>query len=335
MGCDSCDEVNGEVGARCQVQWTIDVLSLLLATAGIMATAPVPPFSLLWDAPSGCPRVDQVRSQIERLLPSSPVEKQPTLEVKAAVIAGEDGQWHLRMQTRRGDQQGERELTSESCMALAESAAVIVGLMLNPMSGPEPPAPKPPILPAASPSASAPVTAKPLPVPRAIRFVVGVEGTLERGPLPRMDCAFGVLVGMRGSDWRAEGATRFRLPERQMSGANGQAGGDFWLLSTAIRGCWMLGQGHVRGGPCGQADAGAMRGRSFGVNIPDQSWTPWLAVGLGPMVTMNLTARWALRATGQASLALLRPRFEIDGVGLVHQPSRVSFEGGLGAEALF
>jgi hypothetical protein len=290
----------------------------------------MPPFSLSWDAPAECPGGDQVRGQIERLLPTA-ATAQPPLEVQAVVTAIDGGGWRLRMQTRRGDQQGERELTSESCAALAESAAVIVGLMLNPMTLlPAAPAPIEP--PAA---ASVPSAATTLAAPRFSRFVLGVEGSLERGPLPRADGAVGILVGMRGSAWRVDWVTRFRWPEREMAGTAGTAGGDFWLLSAALRGCWVIGAGRVRGGPCGQVDAGALRGRSFGVRAPNRAWAPWLAVGAGPQISLSLTARWALRATGQASLALLRPRFEIDGVGLVHQPKVVALEAGLGAEVYF
>jgi hypothetical protein len=90
---------------------------------------------LTWVAPDGCPDLDWVTSEIERLL-GRPLASVKEPRTKAAATVTEQGprKWRLRLVTLQNNKAGERELQAEQCRPLARAAALILALSVDPQA---------------------------------------------------------------------------------------------------------------------------------------------------------------------------------------------------------
>jgi hypothetical protein len=88
---------------------------------------------LAWTAPEGCPDEGWVRREIERLI-GRPLaaDESPAIVAVAQVRERKEGGWLLRLRTRHGSARGLRELKARTCESLAEAAALILALSIDP-----------------------------------------------------------------------------------------------------------------------------------------------------------------------------------------------------------
>lgn len=112
-----------------------------IAAAGLVALvarAEVP-LTLTWSAPTGCPKREAVVAEVERLLaartkPSSPV-------TASASITRGAGDYHLRIVVETPSGGRQRLLAAPTCAELADAAALILAIAINPSAVTEQPAP--------------------------------------------------------------------------------------------------------------------------------------------------------------------------------------------------
>lgn len=230
---------------------------------------------IVWEAPPRCPGPAVVRASLARLLRAS--EGRPSYRAEARIVEGETD-FTLRLTVTVGEAGGERTLRGPSCDALAEAAATIVALavdpdgvarlpvapavsvaplVLQPLSPPPASAaPTPPSVPAPPPPAAQPE-------PSTSRATAGPLIALELGLLPTTMPVFGVAGSARRGPlafllWGAAGtAQRVVAP----SGAGAE-------VSAAV-----IGAGACRGvlglpvGPCFALSAARVAGGGFGAGI--------------------------------------------------------------------
>ncbi|MCA9656216.1 MAG: hypothetical protein KC501_40300, partial [Myxococcales bacterium] len=87
-------------------------------------------YALQWSAPAGCPDAAAVEARIAALTAGRP-EGEGTLEVEGTVSAFEGG-FSLRLTTSLRGRTGTRELSARACDDLADSAALVVAVTLDP-----------------------------------------------------------------------------------------------------------------------------------------------------------------------------------------------------------
>jgi hypothetical protein len=91
---------------------------------------------LTWTAPSTCPTETEIETAVLKnaATQSSEAKGRPPLFARGVVTErtehGAKSAFHVLLQTERGGVRGEREITAESCAALAEATAVVLSLAL-------------------------------------------------------------------------------------------------------------------------------------------------------------------------------------------------------------
>src|SRR5450631_3764004 len=93
------------------------VVAVLTCSFGEPAAAAESPLTLLWDAPAGCPSVDDVRASVEKRLGGS-LEGEP-LEAQAVVTRRGETSWQVVLSTQQAGASGQRTLEGRSCAAVA------------------------------------------------------------------------------------------------------------------------------------------------------------------------------------------------------------------------
>jgi hypothetical protein len=104
----------------------------LLAGELALAASTAPPVDLVWVAPRQCPDHDTVIRDISNILGNpSPERVGKPFSVRAEVWRGEDTRWHVTL-TSQGTRAEPRSLAADSCEAVADAAALIVALLVDP-----------------------------------------------------------------------------------------------------------------------------------------------------------------------------------------------------------
>jgi hypothetical protein len=317
-------------------RWAL--VSAVLAM-GRPALAAVP---LQWEAPPSCPAATQVQAWVDAL-----VAPQAQGSAKGEVTQTASG-FALTLVVTTAQGRTERVLEAPACESLAQAAAVVVAVVVDPLEAqarssvarPSPtavpaPARSRPAAPAASRSSfEASLDAGP-PVDRAGRrrpraVTLGVEAGVGTGLLPQPHATVHAWGGLA---WRrlavhVTATHRFgQLAER--------AGGGGAMISATTGGAEL---GPVmRRGPwtlrlLASLEAGAMvaEGRDLMRTLTPVS--PWLGVGLRPGVAWSPAPWVALSANVTLSGSLLQPQFEIEGGPLIHRTSLLGARIGLAVE---
>ncbi|MEM6991389.1 MAG: hypothetical protein AAF721_12850 [Myxococcota bacterium] len=293
------------------------------------APAEPPGFELQWTAPATCPSQAEVDRRIESNLRTSTASD---VDVYAeADVSETDGEFRLALRFR--DVSGERVVTSRDCRELADAAAFIVSIAIDPTLTPAPPQPEPPPEPEPEPE---PVVAPAPPVPpprpaapvatpgepdpnlRRGQLVVRIDGGPSLGALPALGGSLGVAIGGQLGRARVEAVGRFHFPQEQALAAVPDAGARFMVGVAAQRGCAVPAVSRVEFPLCAGIELGSIRATGFGVDAPQTEHRLWGAIALSPSIVVRFgsVALW-----GGVDVAPLwvRPRFEIRGGGTVHR----------------
>jgi hypothetical protein len=285
------------------------------------ARAPVPlPIDLRWDAPAGCPELATVRAGIARGLPDVPTGIAPML-VAVVVRALDADHWQAALELRGADWTATRTLKGASCAAVADAAGLVIGLALTSELGAQPVvvAPPPP------PAPEAPTLSTPL---VALAFVS------DDGALPAATSGGALALGWRFTRSRAELRASLFSSRTGSVAAFPDTGGRLSLASLAARACG-LGGWTLSLGPCAGAGVDRLHGTGTGpITTADAtSYAPFLSLGFQGEWRMS---RWvAATLAVDGAIPLVRARFSVENVGLVHEAAPVSLRGAAGLEVRF
>ena len=239
---------------------------------------------LHWSAPEGCPDRETVQRRVIALAG-------PAVGVEAdASILQTGGRMRLELHVKRsGNLVGERILEGDSCVELAESAAVILAMSgtTTAFDAPKPVAPPPPP-PSPRPAAPPP----PVPIapgsgpdssPRRGWFRITPVGALDVGTLPEPAIGGGlalaawlgrgVAVGITGAVWAANQGT--------LAGASPAQGATFGLITGDASGCYSMMRGTFELSPCALLEVASVSATGFGVSHIRTGNAKWVSVGFG------------------------------------------------------
>ncbi|MBX3275127.1 MAG: hypothetical protein KF729_32985, partial [Sandaracinaceae bacterium] len=85
-----------------------------------------------WDVPDGCPPASAVHAEVARLL-GGQLPDDVALEA-GAVASSRRGRWRLRLTTLMAGVAGERVIEGDACAPLADAAALVLALMIDPLA---------------------------------------------------------------------------------------------------------------------------------------------------------------------------------------------------------
>ncbi|MBI5545895.1 MAG: hypothetical protein HY901_18555 [Deltaproteobacteria bacterium] len=277
------------------------LLGILLALTGLpssgaLAQAPAR-FSLEWVAPAGCPDREAVLAEAELLLTST-VEGHPRLPLVAqGSVERENGLWQLELAIGADPGSGRRVLRDESCLRLAQAAALSLALALEVAAM----APAAPVETAAAPPpAPAPADSPRTPPRFLVRALVGGDFGTLRAPSPGPGLALGVFLGRT----RIEAVGNYWL-------AQDEGGAEDQLISGGVHVCTALAEAPELGA-CVGLDGGRLQGRGFDSRTDAQARTihaAWMAAIAGAAIGWELVSWFALRAELDIGVTLVSPAF--------------------------
>lgn len=314
-----------------------------LACAWLAAGAarPSEPIELEWSAPDGCPTRQDVLSRAAALLGQTGSEQRI---IARGRIRAAEGEFELELETVTSDGTGRRRLRAGQCGELAQPAALLLALAVDPaVTAPEPAPSEPtseptPIAPAPAPAAP-PTPAAPGPRPvdearesgLAARLALGLAGDVGALPAP--------APGIAGSLGAALGPTtleaRLTVLLEQRAEIGGGRGGAFALASAGLSACHDVATTPVVLAPCLGVEAGRLSGAGFGVREPGSGSALWVAGLAGLRGVQTLANGLGVWVGAELVIPVLRPEFVLENVGVVHRPARAGGRAAIGAEVRF
>jgi hypothetical protein len=195
---------------------------------------------------------------------------------------------------------------------VAEAAAMIVGMALDPLEAAE----------RVAPSTTAPARrgeGKPM------RVAIGAraKGDIGSLPAPSLGASVAVAAIVRRLELELEAAAW--MPRIEERGPVEGSGGSIALYAGGFRGCWdaLAGSTGLRAGPCLAAELGFASGRGINIRNPETSRTLWGAALLGASVRQIGESGLSWGASLEIGLPFRRATYEIEGYGDVFRASPV------------
>lgn len=316
-----------------------------------------------WDAPSeACPSEAEVVGELERLL-GGPVAEQGDrrLSAIARVRREADGVWDLRLWTVTSDATRQRSMVGEDCAVLAEAAALLAAMAIDPSvleragasdaaveqaeqarevdAEPEPepePQPEPEPEPQPVPEPPAPIAA---PEPSGRQFMVGVrvQSGISYGDLPGVGPILRVALALSWDHARLELEGHYGFDRTARLDGTPERGADLSAAFGVVRGCGVLRHrpSHLEFPICGGFEGGAALGVGVGLDEVRRDAIPWLAIDLAPGLVWAPIRNLAIGLTVEPWIALVRRRFEIANAGVIWRPLPVGVRVLAGIEARF
>jgi hypothetical protein len=308
--------------------------------------------ALDWDAPAACPDGTSVRTRALAMLEKSSTKAQAAqaegrIETRAA-------QHRLTLRIEVDGQIAERKLEADDCEVLAETAAWLIALAIDP-SVPPPPA-KPAKSPAVTPSAPE-KEAQPAPKPKdqsppseeakpaTQQPAETSESAVARGPALQDLAAHALggvwVAGLAGPmasvggrlSLRVRGVdVGLRVNHRIVRGksVSSETAVEFSSTELALFACRGFGD-RVRAGPCLGLAGQQLRGAGRRVDEALETSLFWLGLDLGGALHVRLWRGLELLVLSGINLPLTaRPVFQVTGVGSVGEVNLVSVFANLG-----
>jgi len=342
-------------------RWALLVLSLLAGGGAARAAQPAP-VALSWEAPDGCPTVDTVLGNVERILaepgrPHAPVGA----AAKVTVTAGDP--WQATLILESGGTRTERRFQAESCDAAAAAAALILALAIEDRAAAE--ALAPPSFRGAAAAAELPADAdvpplrapdgptladRPPPSPaapgvhRRAQLLWTANGVVDWGTLPNSPS--GGVEGSLGSRWSA-GRWRLRalagaafFPTRELSwvAGVGYVYGDFWLMNIAGRACLGVTAARFEIGPCLGGELAVMHASSSENNPWEMATAThlWFSALGSAVASLRVTRSVTVSVRADAAVPTSRGTFGTSRTdSLVYQVPALAFRSAIGIEHSF
>lgn len=323
------------------------------APASAQAQQASPALALAWSAPAGCPDLADVTARVSRLVDLAHAPDGGAVHARGRIVRTHRGRFRLSLALGARRPSHHRTLVGDACDAVADGAALILALAVDPSAvarrrdaeappatpaeapGPSPPAlPAPPVvdLPATVPVPTVPVP-RATPAAAATRWMLRAGGALDVGALPAVSGGPSLALTVAHGLLRVELGAAWVAPRQGLAAAG--KGGDIDLAFGSLA---VGAEARTRwidvGGLAG-VEIGVLRAQGFGVTTPASASPPWVAVTLLGTLRRRLGARWNVVATVGAALPLLRPRFVLDGIGAVQQPAALGLRAHAGVEFAF
>jgi hypothetical protein len=253
------------------------------------------------------------------------------LNVRAGGPAGYELDAALTLQERAGaNDTTHRHLEARTCDALADAAALVVALAVDPRAATAPssaqdavPEPHPRDAPRPAPQGE-PVpprdtpTATPAPKPRRpappLEVWTGAAAGVGAFALPSVTATVELRAELARGRLRAGVTTSLWTPA-EGSTTDPRYGGRFLLWNATPHACFAPGRGRVDVPLCLAPAFGLVHGQGRGELVARQATAPWVALGAGGAVRIRVHSRLALRVGLGAAAVLLRPSFVVDGEG--------------------
>ena len=316
--------------------------------------APAHADEVRWEAGESCPAADDFRARLVANLGREVREG----EVDAQLVVAKHGaRWKVVMTVKTAAGDGERSLEAASCEELAEAAALILALTIDPMAGSGEVAPKEETIEPTTEELRREVAAlgddeeppepglreernveirtpyQPVDVDWRVRALVGGDLGSLPGAAPGLGAALEIALGPWSGDI---GVQWFAPQDAFLPGETMPTGAHVGLTSIVARVCYADGPARWRTGGCLGGDLMFVRSAQFGLTDPNPESTD--AAGgpqFGALFSVRLAGPLWLRADVAATIQAVR-RIQVTGdppEAILHDPNILVWRGFVGMEA--
>ena len=292
-------------------------------------SAPKPPLNapepaaveLRWNAPAECPTGDQVLDDARTLaVHRDATASRPPVVVEAVVERLAEGRFRLTLAIGATQQ----KLEASSCAQLARAGALFVALIMDPSRGDPPgetasdagppPAPAPSAAPARPPEEHDAHAGR-----REVSVLTAAGIVIDVGTLPRAEPLGALDVGVRYR--RVEVSLQGTLGPAQDKTLRGAAGARLEPLSAMLAPCYApLVTGLLRVGPCARGELGWIHAQGIGLSQTRTANAAWLSLGGELAAWLSLGQTFEARLGAGVLVPVMRPNFELTGLGSVFEP---------------
>lgn len=305
----------------------------------LVAVGEAPPFplddlalQLTWESPRACPDLASERAEIRRRVGDTQRAPSAPIVAHGAIRPAQSGGYELRLRTLVDDTQGERLLAGDDCRQLAEAAALVLALLINPdaaLTGTEPPhavpSPAPP-----------PPPAQPVPEQPGAGLGVGVGAVWASKVLPSAAAGLSASVFYQRGSWALAFLMTGFLPGDGEAPLLPEASASFLRLESALQLCaGTASDRRVGAALCLGGAIVRLRGQSAGVSAPGESTAYWPEASLAMSGRLRLTAATHLRLVADAHGLGSRPDFVIAGLGSVYRPAAYNVRSVVALDVVF
>ena len=300
------------------------------------------PYILEWDAPADCPTAADVREAIDRTLPDTVADA--SIIVARARVAAAASQWRLELELDDRGRAGTRVLEASSCLELANAAALIVAIAVDPdvlLHGSAPevreleseaeaidslvpapdarqPSPRESVAETAreGPDETDAVASESSPPAEGssksrLSFGARALAGASVGILPNATASLELAFALSGTGWRAEIGAAYWTPTTADSRI-ADVGGRFQLGAAVLRGCGVPSVRRLGFPLCLALDLGGVHGRGVGELDARRAVAPWVALRPGAALRWAVLPRLALWVGGDVVVPLTQVRFHTD-----------------------
>jgi hypothetical protein len=264
-----------------------------------------------WSVPSNCPSLDFVEQRVRSLLARPDFTlTTANLQLRGEITRGEARYW-LNLELVNDAGQRTRRFESSSCDELAEAAALVLAITIDPSLSRVPEFPKPEFCerpPLPPPPPTSPVQQSVPPKLPPSHTHLGLGPSVSLGALPGITPGIRLELG-RDFAWMSLVA-QTSFESSRLIEADGR-GGDFYLVQGGLGGEITQTFERLRLGLGVNAMAGVLAGRGFGVDRPRRSQKLWLSPGLFVTGMARLGEQSQLGFLLEGFTPLGRPRFQL------------------------
>jgi hypothetical protein len=301
-----------------------------------------PSLNLSWTAPAGCPTAAEVEADALRLRAWEGTP--PPLQAVVVVTHEPSGAWNVSIKTISDEGVSTRSMSGESCLALSQATALYLALALEssvaptaPVSTVPPAAKRPP--PIAAPGDATTLTAQArtssnqsVPLNALDHLSLAASLRVDSATLPRPVGGAELSAAWRAGALRIEAAGTYWFPQRDLLLQAPAAGGDFSMISAALRVCTPFGRSSFAIGPCVAVNVDHVHAVGYGAFEIAGGSTTWPGGGLGAIAAWRFIRWGMIRATADGDAPFFRPRFIVVNSDAQHRPGVVSMRLGIGIE---
>lgn len=297
---------------------------LLAAMLGVLEPSPVGErLDLTWEAPDGCPRVEEIRRSVDGYLGTDSFGPELDRVRLAGHVRPGAGKFVLDIEVELPEGTVRREVTAERCAELADAAGLLIAVALDPLRTSqrlEVPAPEAPPPREEPPKPRSPPTSSVVPQPstKKVAWELRAAGAGELGTLPSVGGGTWLALGAAGPRWRAELSGQYWFPRTiRPFDAAPAAGARVSSFGGGARACFVAKAGPLELPSCASLEGGVMRARGVSLSQVRTSSRPWLATSVGQELVWISSRRIGVFVAVDLVINVLRPTFVVDDLGRV------------------
>jgi hypothetical protein len=320
----------------------------LLALALSLAFAPLEILDLEVDGPA-CVDEEAVLEAAARYLGRSDIDQLDTKVLARVEVRETQAAYTVRIAVELPPPHAptDRLVDAMDCAEAVDIAGLIISVALDPVAVSREVEPKgeaaseSEVEPGTTPDTSTddtvapPAPPSPLPAKDARRFDLRALGLLGFGQFERV--AGGLELGLDyGRDlWRIGAFGRYWLPQKVEVEDSPDVGIRLQSAMGGVSACVVPSHGRWRFASCGVVEGGILSARGFGLERNEGTRLPLFAIGAQQLVSFELHPRFSLDFVIGSAVHFIRPRVEIDDLGVIFSRGAVAFRAAFGPSLRF